>query len=76
MLCGFSVFSAVGFMVCHFGLSALVGWLVFWLMSIILSHTGLKAFAPRVCTLLLPLLAALSCSVLVHVVEDYTLHLF
>ena len=62
--------------VCHFGLSAVVGWLAYWLTSTILSRTGLREKLPERTTFLLLLLAALSCALLAHVLEDYTVNWF
>ncbi len=76
MIWGYNVFVILGFEVCHFGLSAFVGWLAYRLTSTILFHTGLKDISPKLATYHLPLLVALSCAVLVHVLEDYTLNLF
>lgn len=56
--------------VCHFGLSACAGWLGYWLML----TTGAAGAGDGISGT--ALLVALSCAVLSHVVEDYTLDWF
>jgi len=76
MICGFHVSYVIACEACHFGLSAVVGWLAYWSTSTIFSRTGLRAMLPGWRIYLLLLLVALSCAVLAHVVEDYTIDWF
>ena len=67
--------------IAHFALSATVGWLVYWLTSITLSRgsptmPGEPTSRPDFYTHRLSLLLALSSSVFVHILQDYTLHWF
>jgi len=67
--------------IAHFALSAGVGWLAYWLTSITLLHgpsTILRGLASRSGFSIhrFSLLLALSSSVLVHILQDYTLHWF
>ena len=76
MICGFAISDIIRFEAFHFGLSAAVGWLAYWLMLTILSHSGLRDLLHGRLISLLPLYAALSCAVLAHIVEDYTINIF
>lgn len=76
MLWGFHVSYIIGSEACHFGLSAVVGWLAYWSTSTILSRSGLRAILPGWRISLSLLLVSLSCAVLAHVVEDYTIDWF
>ena len=71
-----SVFYILKCEACHFGLSAVVGWLAYLLTSTILSRTGLREKLPGRITFLLPLLVALACALLAHVLDDYTVDWF
>jgi len=67
--------------IAHFALSATVGLLVYWLTSTMLSHgrsTTLRVLASRPDFSIhhFSLLLALSSSVFVHILEDYTLKWF
>ena len=76
MLLGYNILYIIKCEAYHFGLSAVVGWLGYWSTSIILSRTGLQAILTGRRTFLLLLLVALSCAVLAHIVEDYTINWF
>lgn len=67
--------------IAHFALSAFVGWLVYWLTLTTLSRgssTTLRELTSRPGFSIhhFSLLLALSSSVLVHVLQDYTLNWF
>jgi hypothetical protein len=76
MLCGYNILYIIECEACHFGLSAVVGWLAYWPTATILSRTGLQVIFPERRIYLLLLLVALSCAVLAHIVEDYTINWF
>jgi len=76
-MCGISIFYIARSLVFHFGLSACAGWLGWRLTLTILSHTtysrtGVVGFFIHHS----PLLVALSCALLAHVAQDYTVHWF
>ena len=76
-MCGISIFYIARSLVFHFGLSACAGWLGYSLTRTILlrttgSRNGVVGFFIRHS----PLLVALSCAVLAHIVQDYTVHWF
>ena len=76
MLVGYNVSFVIACEVRHFGLSAFVGWLAYRSTSTIFSRSGLRAVIPERRIFLLLLLVALSCAVLAHIVEDYTINWF
>jgi hypothetical protein len=76
MLLGYNILYIIKCEACHFGLSAVVGWLGYWSTLTILSRTGLQAILTARRTFLLLLLVALSYAVLAHIVEDYTINWF
>ena len=76
MICGFPVWYVIKCEACHFGFSAVVGSLAYWLTSIMLSRTGLRAMVPVRRISLWLLLVALSFAVLAHVLEDRFLNWF
>ena len=76
MICGYDILLVLRWEACHFGLSAFVGWLAYWLTLTTFSRTGLRVVLASRLTRLLPLLVAFSCAVLAHIVEDYTLGWF
>ena len=71
MIWGYAISSIIKWEVYHFGLSAVAGWLGYWSMSTILSRIGSRVTLPRRHTFLWPLLVALSCALLAHMLADY-----
>ena len=71
-----SVFYIVRSLTYHFILSAFVGWLAYSLTLTILSRTGLRGKPAEQTISRLALLVALSCAVLAHIVEDFTINRF
>ena len=78
---GYSAWLLVYAPAAHFVLSAIVGWLVYWLTSIMLlrgSSTTLRELKSRPDFSIhhFSLLLALSSSVFAHILQDYTLNWF
>ena len=77
MICGFKISYIIHCLIFHFGLSAFVGSLAYYVTLTILSHiTGLQELMGDFSIEHFSLLVALSLAVAVHILQDYTLNWF